>query len=97
MDAKGGEAFLWSCAGVCEVSAEYDIPVMIDRLRRADIPLDHLCYELNEEEWRRFTEYLKLSTRYRDADLSYIEDCSYMGMRIRKRESIAKPTRREYK
>lgn len=79
------------------MSAEYDIPVLIDRLRRADISLEHLCYELNEHEWRRFTEYLKCFTRYENADLSYVEDCTYMGLHIRKRDQIAKSQRKEYK
>lgn len=79
------------------MSAEYDIPVLIDRLRRADIPLDHLCYELEEEEWQGFTEYLKRFTRYENADLSYVDHFRYMGLNIRKRERVAKAIRREYK
>jgi hypothetical protein len=60
---------------------------MIDRLRRADIPLKHLCYEIDEHEWNTFLHYLQGFDRYRNADLSYIEECTFMGMHIRKRTS----------
>ena len=69
---------------------QHDIPLMIDRLRRAGIALDHLCYELDELDWQKFMRYLEGFSKYTGRDLSYIESCSYMGMRIRKR--VADPT-----
>lgn len=69
------------------MSAANDITVMIDRLRRAGIPMDNLCYELDEPEWRRFLEYLQGFARYQGKDLSYVEDCHYMGLHIQKRRS----------
>lgn len=69
---------------------EHAIPRMIDRLRRANIPLDNLCYELEELEWNEFMRYLEGFARYAGKDLSYVDECEYMGMRIRKRG--ARPT-----
>ena len=62
---------------------------MIDRLRRANIPLENLCYEVDEIEWNTFLDYLQKSSRYQDADLSYIVRCTYMGMSIRLRHAPA--------
>ena len=70
---------------------EHAIPRMIDRLRRADIPLDNLCYELYEADWNEFMRYLESFSRYAGNDLSYVEDCEYMGMRIRKRRADPTP------
>lgn len=66
---------------------ENAIPRMIDRLRRADIPLNNLCYELDEQKWQEFMRYLEGFAKFEGRDLSYCEDCYYMGMHIRKRRS----------
>ena len=66
-------------------SIVYDIQKMVERLYRADIALDNLCYELDEHEWQKFTRYLEGLASYRESDTSYLEDCIYMGLHIRKR------------
>lgn len=70
------------------MSVAQDIPILIDRLRRADIPMDHLCYELDEHEWREFIKHIEKFQRYQDADLTYIDDATYMGLHIRKRRPV---------
>jgi hypothetical protein len=66
-------------------SVVYDIQKLIVRLKQADISLDGLCYELDEHRWQEFTKYLQGLTRYQENDFSYMEDCLYMGLRVRKR------------
>jgi len=67
------------------MSIPNDITVMVDRLKRADIPLDNLCYELDEFEWRELIRHVEGFARYTDKDLSYVDDIHYMGLHIRKR------------
>lgn len=67
------------------MSVEHDIQIFIERMRQADIPLDRLCYWLDEHEWRTFTEYLEGFRLYGNTDLSYVERCLYKGLQIRKR------------
>ena len=71
------------------MSIQRDITIMVDRLRRADIPMDRLCYQLNEWQWMEFTAYMQAVSKYHGADLSYIKDCTYMGLRIRKYTDLA--------
>lgn len=67
------------------MSVANDIAVMVERLRRADIPLDNLCYQLDELHWQEFMRHLEGFSRYTGRDLSYAEDVMYMGMMVRKR------------
>lgn len=69
-----------------------DIATMVDRLARANIQTEHLCYMLDEHEWRSFTselEEMHVSYAGADRDYSYIEEARFMGMHVRKR--TAKP------
>jgi len=71
-----------------------DITILINRLQRANIPLDHLCYELDEHEWRLFCrelEALHVSYSNEERDYSYAENVRYMGMPVRK-QATAKPS-----
>jgi len=64
-----------------------DIATMVDRLARANIPSEHLCYMLDEHEWRSFTsevEEMHVSYTSADRDYSYVEEMRFMGMRVRK-------------
>jgi hypothetical protein len=60
-----------------------DITVMVNRLHIAGISTDHLCYELDTEEWRNLAEHIESNAPYQD--LSYAEDTTYMGLHVRKR------------
>jgi hypothetical protein len=66
-------------------SVVYDIQKMVERLYRADISFDHLAYELDEHDWQKFTRYLEGLASWRESDTSYLEECIYMGLHIRKR------------
>jgi hypothetical protein len=75
-----------------------DIATMVDRLARANIPSEHLCYMLDEHEWRSFTsEIEEMHLTYSNdpaRDYSYIEEMRFMGMHVRKRtarETTGKP------
>lgn len=69
------------------MAAQHDIAVMIDRLTRAGIPIGNLCYELDEQEWQRFMRYLDGFERFKGRDLTYLEDCHYIGLHIQKRRT----------
>ena len=71
-------------------SIVYEIQKMVERLYRANIPFDDLCYELDEHKWQQFTHYLEGLASYRESNYSYLEDCIYMGLHIRKR-TTSKP------
>lgn len=65
-----------------------DITIMVDRLARANIPTEHLCYMLDEHEWLSFTseiEEMHVSYTRENRDYSYIEEMRFMGMHVRKR------------
>lgn len=75
------------------MSVVTDIHNMVDRLKRSDIPLDKLAYEVEEHEWRELTEYCEQFARYQGSDLSYADDLNFMGLHIRKRDrSTALPS-----
>jgi len=67
-----------------------DIATLVDRLARANIPSEHLCYMLDEQEWREFMreiEEMHINYASSDRDYSYIEEMRFMGMHVRKRTS----------
>lgn len=68
------------------MSVSHDIPVLVNRLKNADIPMDNLCYEINDTEWRELVKYLEeFVPNPGNVDLSYAEDIYYFGMHVRKR------------
>jgi len=72
------------------MSIQADITILIDRLKRANIPMDHLCYELDEHEWGAFCrelEAMHVNYSNEDRDYSYVENMQFMGMPIRKRST----------
>jgi extradiol dioxygenase family protein len=73
------------------MSIQGDITILIDRLKRANIPMEHLCYELDEHEWQTFCrelEAMHIDYRDEDRDYSYVENMRFMGMPIRKRSAV---------
>lgn len=65
-----------------------DIATMVDRLNRANIPSEHLCYMLDEHEWLSFTreiEEMHVSYASGNRDYSYIKEMRFMGMHVRQR------------
>ena len=75
-------------------SIQTDITILVNRLKRADIPLDHLCYELSEHEWESFVRELEaMHLRWGDEvrDYSYVENMRFMGMPVRKRVTVPNP------
>jgi hypothetical protein len=73
------------------MSVPNDIITMVDRLKRADIPTHHICYELDEEEWQELVDYVGKFERYAGRDLSYIDDMTFMGLHIRKKNRTMAP------
>lgn len=67
------------------MSISNDIYTLIHRLKRAEIDVDHLCYEIDEADWPQWLEYLNGFGRYQDKDLTYIEEMTFMGLKVRKR------------
>jgi hypothetical protein len=67
-----------------------EITIIVNRLACADIPSDHLCYMLDEHEWRSFIneiEEMHVSYASQNRDYSYIEEMRFMGMHVRKRST----------
>jgi hypothetical protein len=65
-----------------------DITIFVNRMQRANIPLDHVCYELDEHEWQLFCrelEALHVNYSREERDYSYVENMRYMGIPVRKR------------
>lgn len=58
---------------------------LVYRLKHADIPLDSLCYMLDELDWREFMNYCEQFAQYKGRDLSYAESVMYLGLEVRKR------------
>ncbi len=74
------------------MSIQGDITILIDRLKRANIPMEHLCYELDENEWQAFCrelEAMHIDYASGERDYSYVENMRFMGMPIRKRTSTS--------
>lgn len=67
------------------MSTENDIIRMVERLRRAQIPIDNLCYEVDEPDWQDFMRSLENASMYPSSYFGYLEECHYMGLHIRKR------------
>lgn len=67
-----------------------DIITTVYRLRRMpDIEMKRLSYSLNDAEWREFVKHLEqFDFTGKSKDLSYIDHCQFMGMAIRKRETV---------
>jgi len=51
--------------------------------------MDHLCYELDEHEWREFIGDMERMT-YEQRDYSYTDEFIYMGLHVRKRTDKSK-------
>lgn len=64
-----------------------DITIMVARLANADIPKHHLCYLLDEDEWREFMQHIQSFPQFKERDLSYLEEYRFMGMTVMKRPS----------
>lgn len=63
-----------------------DITIMVDRLKRANIPSEHLCYMLDEHDWLRFTqeiEEMHVGYEQGNRDYSYIKEMRFVGMHVR--------------
>ena len=70
------------------MSISGDIIAMVQRLNRADVPLAHLCYLLDEEEWRSLCAYLESVAYFRkDFDLTYAKKLTFYGIEVRKRDA----------
>jgi len=69
------------------MSIAQDITIMVAKLANADIPKHHLCYLLDDAEWREFMDYLNSFPQYRETDLSYAQEWQFMGMTVRKRNT----------
>lgn len=67
------------------MSISDDITNMVHRLKRYDIPIDRLAYELDECEWQELMEYVQGFQQYRSADLTYTDHMTFMGLKIRKK------------
>jgi len=63
-----------------------ELTATIDRLRRANIPADKLCYLLDDREWQEFAKFVQGFGRYQDLDLSYVNEVTYMGIRVRRQQ-----------
>lgn len=70
-----------------------DITIFVNRMQRADIPLDHVCYELDEHDWQKFCrelEAMHVNYSHDERYYSYVESMRYMGISVRKRPSNPK-------
>lgn len=62
-----------------------DIIKTIRRLRcMPDLDIERLSYYLNDDEWRELGQELN-KWNPSDLDISYADQCMFMGMTIRKR------------
>lgn len=68
------------------MSISGDIIAMVERLKRADVSLDNLCYLLDEQEWHNLCQYLESVAYYHPRiDLSYASELQFYGIEVRKR------------
>ncbi len=67
-----------------------DIAVIVERLHLAEVPIDHLCYELDEDEWNDLAACMARTAPGLYRDLNYAEDCVCMGLHVRRRRKEPK-------
>jgi hypothetical protein len=72
------------------MTVDQEIMMMRDRLLRAGIPLDNLCYLLDEDQWLELEQYVnKFNLVPMQRDLSYVDHARFMGIEVRKRKPDA--------
>lgn len=73
------------------MSVVTDLVRTVHRLRRSpDIDIERLSYELSEDEWRELgREVSKFDSRI---DLSFTDESTFMGMRVRKAKRSSSAT-----
>lgn len=71
------------------MTIDQEITATVYQLRNANIPLDSLCYLLDEDQWRELEQYINKMALYpRERDLSYVDSARFMGIEIRKRGEL---------
>lgn len=65
------------------MSVAFGIAKLRDQMLRYDINDPHICYELDETEWREFIDFVQKFFNA-NSDLSYMEKFTYMGIKVRK-------------
>lgn len=62
------------------------IALMVDRLHRANIPINNLCYECDEKEWAELQKIVSCAVFKTSEAPNDMRNVRYMGLHIRPRE-----------
>lgn len=68
------------------MSIEQNIRIMVERLFRANIPIDNLCYKCSKDEWEELARVVSQAIYQNEAHPQDMHNVRYMGLHIWLRE-----------
>lgn len=69
-----------------KTNIEHTILLMVDRLTRANIPYENLCYECTPAEWNELKSVIGKSLFKDEYRLDDMHNVRYSGLHIREKE-----------